>query len=509
MTTDRRAFLKQSVAAGVLGASAVSRGGEIDPEVKEEMASRLKHLSSPQGTPPALIVSPSPHAPPFQTSFFQPCVPAVIFALPMKDHPKAKADLTLEELARLDRRLPDEHRRRLSDRDQFWLARFWGRFAAAAASLAEIGVDLGDLPDPFSHQRFFEFKPEKFYALWEVEFRWKFHEAYGNDCYNWGFASFCEPSGACPTEYAVHNFAKYDDCQFRALRECKKWTRSQDGVVLNLEASSPGPSIQAFYGEPILVRRINALPEILNDEADNPSRRNVKFAMPSTTTHLHNAHTASESDGHPNDWIETGEYWDHHYGNFPSGFDAREKLSTLWYHDHRMDFTAANVYAGLDGFYMLHDELRNERGEELPLDDLQDVGDETKGWNLPSGQYDVPMILHDLVFARPCDRHDPQTSEKAGKPAPPTPTPTPTRKPSTSSPRSSSSTGSTPTAFSATNGRSTGSSRPRWSSSRASTGSASSTAAPRGSTRSSCTPRSRPRTGGPPAVATPRVKSPS
>jgi len=98
------------------------------------------------------------------------------------------------------------------------------------------------------------------------------------------------------------------------------------------------------------------------------------FALPSTTTHLHNFHSASESDGGPEDWIDSGEFWDHHYCNFPSGHDPREKLTTLWYHDHRMDFTAANVYAGLSGFHLYFDE--------------QDTGDENdpspEAWRLPS-----------------------------------------------------------------------------------------------------------------------------
>jgi FtsP/CotA-like multicopper oxidase with cupredoxin domain len=88
------------------------------------------------------------------------------------------------------------------------------------------------------------------------------------------------------------------------------------------------------------------------------------------------------------DWINSGEFWDHHYANFPSGHDPREKLTTLWYHDHRLDFTAANVYAGLSGFYDLFDE--------------QDSGDENDSnplaWRLPSGKYDVPLILHDVLF---------------------------------------------------------------------------------------------------------------
>ncbi len=53
--------------------------------------------------------------------------------------------------------------------------------------------------------------------------------------------------------------------------------------------STPGPVYHARYGEPILVRRHNNLPPI--------GVSNVNFALPSTTSHLHNGHTASESDG--------------------------------------------------------------------------------------------------------------------------------------------------------------------------------------------------------------------
>jgi hypothetical protein len=42
----------------------------------------------------------------------------------------------------------------------------------------------------------------------------------------------------------------------------------------------------------------------------------------------------SESDNFPQDWIDPGEFWDHHYGNFPADGDSREKLTTLCYYDH-------------------------------------------------------------------------------------------------------------------------------------------------------------------------------
>lgn len=190
-------------------------------------------------------------------------------------------------------------------------------------------------PDPRAHQRYDEYPPKKFYEIHEQEFLWKYHpEApYDKGSWSWGF----------------------------------------DGMT-------PGPTYHARYGEPILVRRYNDLPPL--------NQRHVTFALPQTTNHLHNGHTASESDGYPMDWIDPGKYWDHHYCCFPSGHDPLEKLTTLWYHDHMMDSTAANVYAGLAGFFLFFDE--------------QDSGNENdpnpNAFHLPSGKYDVPLILQDIRF---------------------------------------------------------------------------------------------------------------
>ncbi len=187
-------------------------------------------------------------------------------------------------------------------------------------------------PDPLAHQLYDKYPPKKFYEIYEQEFKWVYHSdpPYGAGSWGWGF----------------------------------------NGIT-------PGPTYDARYGEPILVRRNNNLPTV--------SESKVTFALPSTSNHLHNGHTASESDGNPQDWIDSGEFWDHHYCNFPSHNDPDERLHTLWYHDHRMDFTASNVYAGLSGVYRL-------------FDDDEDTGDETTGWHLPSGEFDVPMMLHDVLF---------------------------------------------------------------------------------------------------------------
>src|SRR5229473_747819 len=62
-----------------------------------------------------------------------------------------------------------------------------------------------------------------------------------------------------------------------------------------------------------------------------------------------------------------------------------EALSTLWYHDHRVDFTAQNTYKGLVGFYCLFNQF--------------DTGDETTGFHLPSfPQFDIPLAFADKVY---------------------------------------------------------------------------------------------------------------
>src|SRR5258708_4871277 len=68
----------------------------------------------------------------------------------------------------------------------------------------------------------------------------------------------------------------------------------------------------------------------------------------------------------------------------PNG-DINESLSTLWYHDHRVDFTSQNTYKGLVGYYLLFNQF--------------DTGDETTGFRLPSfPQFDIPLVFADKVY---------------------------------------------------------------------------------------------------------------
>src|SRR2546426_931995 len=162
-------------------------------------------------------------------------------------------------------------------------------------------------------------------------------------------------------------------------------------TIWGFDGISPGPTYVSQYGSANLVRNVNQLP-----------LSNGGFGNNEVTTHLHNGHTPSESDGFPCDFfpnpsipaIANAFFYDQYYPNVLAGFlsdhqpngDVNESMSTLWYHDHRVDFTAQNTYKGLEGFYLL-------------FDSNHDSGNELTGFHLPTfPTYDIPMLLADRCF---------------------------------------------------------------------------------------------------------------
>ena len=141
----------------------------------------------------------------------------------------------------------------------------------------------------------------------------------------------------------------------------------------------PGPTFVERYGQPAIVRIRNNLTTDANGTG-----------LPQISTHLHNLHCASISDGFPADFYPGKEYpgtfRDHHYPHTCAGGDEREALGTLWYHDHCLYATAPNVYRGMAGFYLLFDRL--DSGNE---------NDPAPALGLPSGvgRYDIPLMFSD------------------------------------------------------------------------------------------------------------------
>ena len=141
--------------------------------------------------------------------------------------------------------------------------------------------------------------------------------------------------------------------------------------VWGYEGVFPGPTIESRSGRKIVVRQTNDLP--------------VPVA-----THLHGGRTPPESDGYPTDLIMPKKE-DHAMGSHGSmdmggsrhfkdyTYPQQQRAATLWYHDHRMDFTGPQVWRGLAGFHI----IRDEEEESLPL---------------PRGERDVPLMICDRSF---------------------------------------------------------------------------------------------------------------
>ncbi|MEV6348660.1 multicopper oxidase family protein [Actinoplanes sp. NPDC051851] len=144
----------------------------------------------------------------------------------------------------------------------------------------------------------------------------------------------------------------------------------------------PGPTIVATSGRPVVVRHRNELP--------------VPVAV-----HLHGGLTPAESDGFPTDLlyppggralppsgpVSSSPGHVHDAGGHSAGavavgtrdytYPMNQPAATLWYHDHRMDFTAPAVWRGLAGFHIVRD--ATETG-------------------LPTGDRDIPLMIADRSF---------------------------------------------------------------------------------------------------------------
>jgi spore coat protein A, manganese oxidase len=134
--------------------------------------------------------------------------------------------------------------------------------------------------------------------------------------------------------------------------------------------TSPGPIFETRSGQGLMVEWQNKLPlkhflpidhTLHGAEADKPEVRCV--------IHLHGGKTPAASDGYPEDWVVPGNSLLYHYPN-------NQAASTLFYHDHTMGINRLNIYAGLQGLFVIRDE-----GEEA--------------LNLPKEKYEIPLLLLD------------------------------------------------------------------------------------------------------------------
>jgi spore coat protein A, manganese oxidase len=183
----------------------------------------------------------------------------------------------------------------------------------------------------------------------------------------------------------------------------------------------PAFTIEARHGRPVRVKWINGLvdgsgnhlPHLLPVDptlhwANPPGGRKGRDSEPRFTetpgpyrgpvpivTHLHGGENREESDGYPEAWYlpaaadipagyasvgskyarfkrrfqrQQGQRWKPGTAVFEYAND--QPAATLWYHDHTLGMTRANVYAGPAGFYLVRGGERDLPRSVLPRDEI-------------------------------------------------------------------------------------------------------------------------------------------
>ncbi|WP_223545978.1 Ig-like domain-containing protein [Pseudomonas sp. A-B-19] len=202
-------------------------------------------------------------------------------------------------------------------------------------------------------------------------------------------------------------------------------------ALWTFDGTFPPKLLMVRYGQAALMRHYNALPI---DPAAN-----MGFGLHTLTTHEHNGHSPAESDGFSGAFFFPGQYYDYRWPIQLAGYDTintsaqdpraafpcapdetlfvndatpglktcnngsikirgdwRETMSTHWFHDHMVDFTAQNVYKG--NAVMMNYYSALDRGNEAFEDGVN--------LRLPSGSalpwgnrdYDVNLMVADKAW---------------------------------------------------------------------------------------------------------------
>jgi hypothetical protein len=201
--------------------------------------------------------------------------------------------------------------------------------------------------------------------------------------------------------------------------------------VWTFDGTFPPKLLMARYGQPMLMRHYNALPI-------DPGA-NHGFGLHTITTHEHNGHNPAESDGFANAFFFPGQFYDYRWPMQLAGYDTinttasepkaafpcapgetlwvndgkpnpktcqngkinvrgdwHETMSTHWFHDHMLDFTAQNVYKGNAVMMNMYSGL--DRGNEAFNDgvNLRFPSGTAMPWG--NRDYDVNLVVADKAW---------------------------------------------------------------------------------------------------------------
>ena len=166
-------------------------------------------------------------------------------------------------------------------------------------------------------------------------------------------------ASAVPADFEIGLTAGQTQVQLFKGQPTQVW--SYQGKVLagdpkSLQAlpdSYLGPIIRARKGQQVRVHFTNNMPE-------------------ESIIHWHGLRVPDDMDGHPRYAIGPGETYDYE-------FPVVNRAGMYWYHPHPHGLTGPQVYGGLAGLFIVSD-------------------DEEAALGLPSGEYDVPLVIQDRTF---------------------------------------------------------------------------------------------------------------
>lgn len=130
-------------------------------------------------------------------------------------------------------------------------------------------------------------------------------------------------------------------------------TRGPASTLVPVPNSYLGPTIHAWRGQQVTINIANQIGE-------------------PAVTHWHGLDVPADMDGYPTATTQPNE-------SFTYTFPIHNRAGTYWYHPHTDMQTVEQVFAGMAGYFIVHDE------EEAKL-------------GLPSGEFDLPVCIQDTTF---------------------------------------------------------------------------------------------------------------
>lgn len=265
--------------------------------------------------------------------------------------------------------------------------------------------------EEWAHQRYQEFEPEVYFTVAHAEARANRGARDSYQLHGYSAGEF-GPGGLYHNTVGIPGFE--GTTANIAVRFHPNFPIQSPSALWTFDGTFPPKLLMARYGEPLLMRHYNALPI-------DPSA-NLGFGLHTISTHEHNGHNPAESDGYTQAFFFPGQFYDYRWPMVLAGHDSintnasdpragspdgsggitpipgdwHETMSTHWFHDHMLDFTAQNVYKGNAAMMNYYSAI--DRGNEA-IDDGVNL-------RLPSGtaldwgnrDYDINLVIADKAW---------------------------------------------------------------------------------------------------------------